>query len=190
MGGGVWYDRQAADEKDQNGMSCHFRHWPITTLAVELSSQQIKTLGVGVWVVLGKDRAVDRDRFLLCLRPSSFFVCSGLLISSSSSSPPLSLSESTESFHVPLLAQVRASFCPEHPCFLPWLSGTSFLRIGGTMSPYAGLSRHLGWRVGWEVRALGSTCKSPKWCELPFEMLAHHVSGSRFEFLASKDMGV
>ena len=96
MGGGIWYGRQAADEKDQDGMSCHSRHWPIITLAVELSSQQIKTLGVGVWVVLGKDKAVDRDRFLLCLRPSSFFVCSGLLISSSaSSSPPLSLSEST-----------------------------------------------------------------------------------------------
>ena len=57
------------------------------------------------------------------------------------------------------------------------------------MSPYAGLSRHLGWRVGWEVRALGSTCKSPKWCELPFEMLAHHVSGSRFEFLATQRHG-
>ena len=94
MGGGVWYDHQAADEKDQNGMSYHSRHWPIMTLVVELSSQQIKTSGVGVWVVLGEDKAVDRDHFLLCLRLSSFFVCSGLLISSSSSSsssPPLSL---------------------------------------------------------------------------------------------------
>ena len=37
MGGGVWYGHQAAAEKDQNGMSCHPRHWPITTLAVVLA---------------------------------------------------------------------------------------------------------------------------------------------------------
>ena len=107
-----------------------------------------------------------------CFRqPSSFFVCSGLLIPSSSSS----LSSSSCSLrsvslrkhtllHVPLLEQVRALLCPEHPCFLPWLRGTSFATVGGTLSPWAGISRALmlGGCLG-RCGPQGPHEKSPKW---------------------------
>ena len=35
-------------------------------------------------------------------------------------------------------------FCAERACFLPWLSGMSFVRVGGTLYPFLGLSRALG----------------------------------------------
>ena len=89
-------------------------------------------------------------------QPSSSFVCSGLLIPSSSSflssSSCLLCSVSLKKhtlFHVPLLAQVRAWLCPERPCFLPWLNGTSFPTVGETLSPLAGIPGHLGWGVAW-----------------------------------------
>lgn len=87
MGEGVWYGRQPAAEKDQNGMSCHPRCWPIMTGSrLELpTNQSFGSRGVGC---AGEGRAVGRDHFLLCLRPSSFFVCSFLLIASSFSSAP------------------------------------------------------------------------------------------------------
>lgn len=54
------------------------------------------------------------------------------------------LLKKAHSLHVPLMAQHRASFCPECACFLLWLSATSFLRLGGPLSPLQGLSRVLG----------------------------------------------
>ena len=68
-----------------------------------------------------------------CLTPpSSSFVCSGLLISSSSSSssPPSMSSRKHTLFPCHLVgARVTAPLCPERPCFLPWLSGTSSLTV-------------------------------------------------------------
>ena len=62
MGRGVWYSYQATpDKKKQNGMSCHPRRCPNRILSVDLSSKQLKALGVGVWVVLGEGRGVDRN---------------------------------------------------------------------------------------------------------------------------------
>ena len=65
-----------------------------------------------------------------CLTPpSSSFVCSGLLISSSSSPPSMSSRKHTL-FPCHLVgARVTAPLCPERPCFLPWLSGTSSLTV-------------------------------------------------------------
>lgn len=83
-----------------------------------------------------------------CLTPpSSSFVCSGLLISSSSSPPSMSSRKHTL-FPCHLVgARVTAPLCPERPCFLPWLSGTSSLTVAGVhcLSPFAGSPGHLGW---------------------------------------------
>ena len=127
-------------------------------------------------------------------QPSSSFVCSGLLIPSSSSflssSSCLLCSVSLKKhtlFHVPLLAQVRALLCPEHPCFLPWLRGTSFATVGGTLSPLAGISRALmlGGCLG-RCGPQGPHEKSPKWRELPFQTLALQVSGQSLELQATQ----
>ena len=40
---------QAPHEKAPNGVSCHSRHWPFRSLAVALSSRQLKALGMVVW---------------------------------------------------------------------------------------------------------------------------------------------
>ena len=116
-----------------------------------------------------------------CLTPpSSSFVCSGLLISSSSSPPSMSSRKHTL-FPCHLVgARVTAPLCPERPCFLPWLSGTSSLTVcvyvcvcvcvcvcvgggragvGCTLSvPFRGYLQGT-WAGGWagETRASGST---------------------------------
>ena len=99
--------------------------------------------------------------------PSSSFVCSGLLISSSSSSssssspPSVSLRKHTL-FPCPLVgARARAPWCPDRPCVLPWLSGTSSLTVAGVhcLSPFAGSPGHLvqePLRRGWEMLFTGS----------------------------------
>ena len=127
-------------------------------------------------------------------QPSSFFVCSGLLIPSSTSSlssssyllHSVSLRKHTL-FHVPLLAQVRAWLCPERPCFLPWPRGTSFATVGGTLSPLAGISTAL--MLGGCLGRRGPQApheKSPRWRELPFQTLALQVSGQSLELQATQ----
>ena len=119
-----------------------------------------------------------------CLTPpSSSFVCSGLLISSSSSPPSMSSRKHTL-FPCHLVgARVTAPLCPERPCFLPWLSGTSSLTVcvyvcvcvcvcvfggarGGRLYTVCPLSRvspgHLGWGVGWGDAGLRLHMKKPQ----------------------------
>ena len=42
-------EHQGAPEKAPNGVSCHSRRWPITSLAVDLGFWQVKDLGVFGW---------------------------------------------------------------------------------------------------------------------------------------------
>ena len=49
------------------------------------------------------------------------------------------------------------------------------------------LDRHVGWS-GASIR-LQKKKKIPKWCELSFEMLGHHVSGSSLELQATQSPG-
>lgn len=125
-----------------------------------------------------------------CLTPpSSSFVCSGLLISSSSSPPSMSSRKHTL-FPCHLVgARVTAPLCPERPCFLPWLSGTSFPTLGGTLSPLAGISRALGLGGGLgrrgpqaphEEAPNGMSCCLRRW---PFTSLAGALSSRRLKAL-------
>lgn len=52
-----------------------------------------------------------------------------------------------------------------------------------------GLSRQLDRRVGWRGASIRLHQKIPKWCELSFEMLGHHVSGSSLELQATQSPG-
>ena len=67
------------------------------------------------------------------------------------------------------------------PVLLPWLRGTSFPTVGGTLSPGAGISRALRWGGGGGcLGRCGPQApheKSPKRRELPVQTRAPQVSG-------------